>query len=216
MKLGRYDDAEDRFRACNRLAPNYAIGYTNLGIVLQHKAQLLAATKPELAKSTLADATAAHDKAVSLTPGDSTVYYWRATFRISQNDLSGAIQDLQTAGKLNPSDLRIWAALAETLTKAGRPAEAQPAIEDLGSDVQQVQHLQQRDDHHQRRGDAEGHQAGDMAGQGHARASRRGFTRALAQAMTSEIASMTGVIGVWPGRARQPWNDHRHSATKTR
>lgn len=130
MKRGRMAEAEDYFRNCIRLAPNYALTYTNLGIALQHDGEYLARNGNVAgAQSKIAEAAASHDRAVQLTPSDSTVYYWRGLFRLSQHDLNGAIEDFQTAVRLNDAAFRDRVALAECLLLAGRTQDAQPVID---------------------------------------------------------------------------------------
>lgn len=111
MRTGRLAEAELRFRRALEIAPGYDLATTNLGIVLA-------------ARGLAGDAHAAHDRAVQLAPDSESPYYWRGRFFTERGDLARAETDFTSAVERAPSSLRDLAALAETLVRLGRTADA--------------------------------------------------------------------------------------------
>ena len=111
MRTGQLAVAEARFRRALELAPTYDVAMTNLGIVLAARGQI-------------GDAHAAHDRAVALGPASDSPYYWRGRFFVAQGDPERARADFAAAVERAPRSVRDLAALAETLARLGRHAEA--------------------------------------------------------------------------------------------
>ena len=111
MRAGRLADAELRFRRALEIAPAYDLATTNLAIVLA-------------ARGRVGDAHATHDHAVQLAPASDSPYYWRGRFFTERGDLDRARADFAAAVERAPRSLRDLAALAETLVRLGRTAEA--------------------------------------------------------------------------------------------
>lgn len=114
MRTGQLATAEARFRRALEISPGYDLAMTNLGIVLA------AQGKPD-------EARAAHDRALALAPGGDSPYYWRGRFFVEEDDLASAAADFASAVERSPRSVRDLAALADTLTRAGRDAEASAA-----------------------------------------------------------------------------------------
>lgn len=112
MRRGELADAERLFRKAIELAPAYDLATTNLAIV-------------QAAQGRIEDARATHARAIALAPSSDSPYYWRGRFLTEQGDLDGAAADFAAAVERSPRSARDLAALAETLERAGRAAEAQ-------------------------------------------------------------------------------------------
>lgn len=111
MRAGRLAEADARFRRALEIAPSYDLAMTNLGIVLA-------------ARGRIGEAHTAHDRAVDLAPASDSPYYWRGRFFTERGDLPRASTDFADAVERAPRSLRDLAALAETLVRLGRTAEA--------------------------------------------------------------------------------------------
>jgi tetratricopeptide (TPR) repeat protein len=110
MRLGRYEEAVQRFRRTIELAPFYHYAYSNLAIALDAMGD----------KDT---AAATHDLAVQYGAASDVSYYWRGRFRAKHGDYDGAIADFTAAAERSGGPLRELAALVETMIRAGREAE---------------------------------------------------------------------------------------------
>ena len=111
MRRGELDAAEARFRRALAIAPGYDLAMTNLAIV-------------QGTRGSTAEARATHERAIALAPSSDSPYYWRGRFRTQQGDLAGAVADFAAAVERSPRSVRDLAALAETLARTGRDAEA--------------------------------------------------------------------------------------------
>ena len=111
MRAGRLVEADTRFRRALEIAPTYDLAMTNLGIVLA-------------ARGRVGEAHAMHDRAVQLAPGSDSPYYWRGRLFAERGDLERAEADFAAAVERAPRSLRDLAALAETLVRLGRTADA--------------------------------------------------------------------------------------------
>ena len=128
MQAGDFTEAVSAFTEVTRDLPTFAEGYFNLGLAVERQGKLDQADsvlkkalelKPGLAGANLfrgiiayrqnrfKDAEALLSRETSAHPRDASAWMWLGVCRLAENDPSGAIEPLEKAHRLAPTDADI-------------------------------------------------------------------------------------------------------------
>lgn len=108
---GKWFQAEWRYREALRIDATNVPNHINMGIVLAHQGNAKVAQEW-------------FDYAAKLQPNSDVPLYWRGRFHASLGNWDAALADFRGAQSFGPNPIRDYAAIIETLTAAGRGADA--------------------------------------------------------------------------------------------
>ena len=111
IALGRAIEASSAFKKVTELNPNYADGFSNLGLSLQHQEKL-------------DEALEAYNKAISIKPDYAVAYFNMGVTLQHQDKLEEAIETYNKALSINPNYIDAYNNMGNVLKNQGKLEEA--------------------------------------------------------------------------------------------
>jgi len=111
IALGRAIEASSAFKKVTELNPNYADGFSNLGLSLQHQEKL-------------DEALEAYNKAISIKPDYAVAYFNMGVTLQHQEKLEEAIETYNKALSINPNYIDAYNNMGNVLKNQGKLEEA--------------------------------------------------------------------------------------------